>query len=204
METENTMDGYLLFVFGNLTVEGSQEEIASALLPITKDEKVKFIYGSYHMVVNLETDLPFDELKEFIYETLKSETFEYFLMPMSDKTSVKLPENMAEHLFDLENDTDKVHVFTQMNVEELKRRDKQTDEELDLIMNYFLSNTAFNLDMEMGMEDEEDDDDLIKQVMNKTKKPSIDELLEKIVENGMDSLTLQEKQLLDEYSNEQR
>jgi len=201
METENPMDDYLLFVFGNLTVEGSQDEIASALIPITKNEKVKFIYGSYHMVVNLETDLPFDELKEYIYETLKSDVFEYFLMPMSDKTSVKLPETMAEHLFDLENDTDKVHVFTQLNVEELKKRDKQTDEELDLIINYFLSNSEF----EFTSDDEEDEeDDLIKQVMNKPKQPSIDELLEKIVENGMDSLTLQEKQLLDEYSNEQR
>jgi len=201
METENPMDDYLLFVFGNLTVEGSQDEIASALIPITKNEKVKFIYGSYHMVVNLETDLPFDELKEYIYETLKSDVFEYFLMPMSDKTSVKLPETMAEHLFDLENDTDKVHVFTQLNVEELKKRDKQTDEELDLIINYFLSNSEF----EFTSDDEEDeDDDLIKQVMSKPKQPSIDELLEKIVENGMDSLTLQEKQLLDEYSNEQR
>jgi hypothetical protein len=201
METENPMDDYLLFVFGNLTVEGSQDEIASALIPITKNEKVKFIYGSYHMVVNLETDLPFDELKEYIYETLKSDVFEYFLMPMSDKTSVKLPETMAEHLFDLENDTDKVHVFTQLNVEELKKRDKQTDEELDLIINYFLSNSEF----EFTSDDEEDEeDDLIKQVMSKPKQPSIDELLEKIVENGMDSLTLQEKQLLDEYSNEQR
>ena len=200
METENPMDDYLLFVFGNLTVEGSQDEIASALLPITKNEKVKFIYGSYHMVVNLETELPFDELKEYIYETLKSDVFEYFLMPMSDKTSVKLPETMAEHLFDLENDTDKVHVFTQLDVEELKKRDKQTDEELDLIINYFLSNSEF----EFTSEDEDEEDDLIKQVMNKPKQPSIDELLEKIVENGMDSLTLQEKQLLDEYSNEQR
>ena len=120
---------------------------------------------------------------------------------MSDKTSVKLPESMAEHLFDLENDTDKVHVFTQLDVEELKKRDKQTDEELDLIINYFLSNSEF----EFTSDDEEDEeDDLIKQVMNKPKQPSIDELLEKIVENGMDSLTLQEKQLLDEYSNEQR
>lgn len=198
METENPMDDYLLFVFGNLTVEGSQDEIASALLPITKNEKVKFIYGSYHMVVNLETDLPFDELKEYIYETLKSDVFEYFLMPMSDKTSVKLPESMAEHLFDLENDTDKVHVFTQLDVEELKKRDKQTDEELDLIINYFLSNNEFDME-----DDDDDEDDLIKKVMNKTKQPSVDEILEKIVENGMDSLTLQEKQILDEYSNEQ-
>lgn len=198
METENPMDDYLLFVFGNLTVDGSQDEIASALLPITKNEKVKFIYGSYHMVVNLETDLPFDELKEYIYETLKSDVFEYFLMPMSDKTSVKLPESMAEHLFDLENDTDKVHVFTQLDVEELKKRDKQTDEELDLIINYFLSNNEFDME-----DDDDDEDDLIKKVMNKTKQPSVDEILEKIVENGMDSLTLQEKQILDEYSNEQ-
>ena len=198
METENPMDDYLLFVFGNLTVDGSQDEIASALLPITKNEKVKFIYGSYHMVVNLETELPFDELKEFIYETLKSDMFEYFLMPMSDKTSVKLPESMAEHLFDLENDTDKVHVFTQLDVEELKKRDKQTDEELDLIINYFLSNSEFDME-----DDDDEEDDLIKKVMNKTKQPSVDEILEKIVENGMDSLTLQEKQILDEYSNEQ-
>ena len=198
METENPMDDYLLFVFGNLTVDGSQDEIASALLPITKNEKVKFIYGSYHMVVNLETDLPFDELKEYIYETLKSDMFEYFLMPMSDKTSVKLPETMAEHLFDLENDTDKVHVFTQLDVEELKKRDKQTDEELDLIINYFLSNNEFDME-----DDDDEEDDLIKKVMNKTKQPSVDEILEKIVENGMDSLTLQEKQILDEYSNEQ-
>jgi len=198
METENPMDDYLLFVFGNLTVDGSQDEIASALLPITKNEKVKFIYGSYHMVVNLETELPFDELKEFIYETLKSDMFEYFLMPMSDKTSVKLPESMAEHLFDLENDTDKVHVFTQLDVEELKKRDKQTDEELDLIINYFLSNNEFDME-----DDDDEEDDLIKKVMNKTKQPSVDEILEKIVENGMDSLTLQEKQILDEYSNEQ-
>lgn len=203
METENPMDDYLLFVFGNLTVEGSQDEIASALLPITKNEKVKFIYGSYHMVVNLETDLPFDELKEYIYETLKSDVFEYFLMPMSDKTSVKLPETMAEHLFDLENDTDKVHVFTQLNVEEIKRRDKQTDEELDLIINYFLSNSDFEFTSE-DEEDEEDEDNLIKRVMKNSTKPSIDDLLEKIVENGIDSLTSQEKQLLDEYANEQR
>lgn len=198
MEDKNPQDSYLLFVFGDMRVEGSQDEIAASLITITKHEKLKFIYGDYHMVLNLETDLPFDELKEFIYEVLKSERFEYFLMPTSDKTSVKLPNEMAQHLFDLENETENVFIFTQENVEDIKRRNKAGDEELDMIINYFLSENNLSFD-----DEDEEEDMLIKKIQREQKevKPSIDELLEKIVENGIESLTLQEKQLLDEYSN---
>jgi len=194
MEDKNPQDSYLLFVFGDIAE--SQDEIASGLLPITKDEKLKFIYGSFHMVINLDTDLPFDELKEFIYETLKHERFEYFLMPPSDKSSVKLPNDMAQHLFDLENENENVHIFTQESIEQIKRRDKQSDEELDLIINYFLSQTE-DLDLE-----EDEEDDLINKIRKTSQQPSIDDLLEKIAENGIDSLTSQEQQLLEKYSNE--
>jgi len=194
MEDKNPQDSYLLFVFGDIAE--SQDEIASGLLPITKDEKLKFIYGSFHMVINLDTDLPFDELKEFIYETLKHERFEYFLMPTSDKSSVKLPNDMAQHLFDLENENENVHIFTQESIEQIKRRDKQSDEELDLIINYFLSQTE-DLDLE-----EDEEDDLINKIRKTSQQPSIDDLLEKIAENGIDSLTSQEQQLLEKYSNE--
>jgi hypothetical protein len=154
------------------------------------------------MVVNMDTDIPFDELKEFIYETLKSERFEYFLMPTSDKSSVKLPTEMAQHLFDLENNNENVHIFTQENVEKIKMRDKQSDDELDLIINYFLSNTEGITFDDVDMEEDEDDDPLIRKVRQKSQRPTVDQLLEKIADEGMDSLSADEKQLLDEYANE--
>ena len=202
MEDKYPQNGYLLFVFGDLMIEGMQEEIASTLLPITSNEKLKYIFGSYHMVVNMDTDIPFDELKEFIYETLKSERFEYFLMPTSDKSSVKLPTEMAQHLFDLENNNENVHIFTQENVEKIKMRDKQSDDELDLIINYFLSNTEGITFDDVEMEEDEDDDPLIRKVRQKSQRPTVDQLLEKIADEGMDSLSADEKQLLDEYANE--
>jgi len=202
MEDKYPQNGYLLFVFGDLMIEGMQEEIASTLLPITSNEKLKYIFGSYHMVVNMDTDIPFDELKEFIYETLKSERFEYFLMPTSDKSSVKLPTEMAQHLFDLENNNENVHIFTQENVEKIKMRDKQSDDELDLIINYFLSNTEGLTFDDVEMEEDEDDDPLIRKVRQKSQRPTVDQLLEKIADEGMDSLSVDEKQLLDEYANE--
>lgn len=202
MEDKYPQNGYLLFVFGDLMIEGMQEEIASTLLPITSNEKLKYIFGSYHMVVNMDTDIPFDELKEFIYETLKSERFEYFLMPTSDKSSVKLPTEMAQHLFDLENNNENVHIFTQENVEKIKMRDKQSDDELDLIINYFLSNTEGLTFDDVEMEEDEDDDPLIRKVRQKSQRPTVDQLLEKIADEGMDSLSADEKQLLDEYANE--
>ncbi len=202
MEDKYQQNGYLLFVFGDLMIEGMQEEIASTLLPITSNEKLKYIFGSYHMVVNMDTDIPFDELKEFIYETLKSERFEYFLMPTSDKSSVKLPTEMAQHLFDLENNNENVHIFTQENVEKIKMRDKQSDDELDLIINYFLSNTEGLTFDDVEMEEDEDDDPLIRKVRQKSQRPTVDQLLEKIADEGMDSLSVDEKQLLDEYANE--
>lgn len=202
MEDKYPQNGYLLFVFGDLMIEGMQEEIASTLLPITSNEKLKYIFGSYHMVVNMDTDIPFDELKEFIYETLKSERFEYFLMPTSDKSSVKLPTEMAQHLFDLENNNENVHIFTQENVEKIKMRDKQSDDELDLIINYFLSNTEGLTFDDVEMDEDEDDDPLIRKVRQKSQRPTVDQLLEKIADEGMDSLSVDEKQLLDEYANE--
>jgi hypothetical protein len=48
--------------------------------------------------------------------------------------------------------------------------------------------------------DDEDDDDLLVKLRNKTIDPSIDEILDKIGETGMKSLTTKEKTILDNYS----
>jgi hypothetical protein len=64
-----------------------------------------------------------------------------------------------------------------------------------------LENTTDNIEIN---EDEEDDDDfvalLLDEVKRKVKKPTLDQLLEKISKNGIDSLTQFEKETLEYYS----
>tara|TARA_R110000796_G_scaffold6210_5_gene22378 strand:+ start:385 stop:969 length:585 start_codon:yes stop_codon:yes gene_type:complete len=192
MSTEEKNESYLLFVFGNFTNDNDEREVAAQVLPITTNEKLKYIFGSYHMVINMETDLPFEELKEFIYETLKSDNYEYFLMPTAEKYSVKLPNEMVQHLFDLEQENENVHIFNQVSMEQLQRESKQTDEELDMMISYFMKENL----------DSEDDDDIDIMLKPKESKPSMDELLEKIAESGVDALSSLEVKLLNQYSNE--
>ena len=52
--------------------------------------------------------------------------------------------------------------------------------------------------------DEEDEDDIVTTLMNQVKKnlqiPTLDQLLDKVVDNGVESLTPYEKATLDNYS----
>jgi|SaaInl85LU_5_DNA_1037374.scaffolds.fasta_scaffold14768_2 hypothetical protein len=190
MEIENNNETYLLFVFGDFTRESQVYEVGKSVILSSTDESIKYIYGSYHMIIKIRTDIPFDEFKKFIYETLKDDKYEYFLMPMSEKTSAKLPKDLADSLFDLESNNENVKIM--LNVPEMEV--KQDDEELDRIIDYFTK----ELDFTFNMEEEEDIDPML--VDNSL--PSMDEILDKMVENGPDSLTLDERKLLDRYANE--
>jgi len=190
MSIENSNETYLLFVFGDFTSDYKVNQVGKSVILASTDETIKYIYGSYHMIIKINTDIPFDEFKKFIYESLKEDKYEYFLMPMSEKTSAKLPKELADNLFDLEEDNENVNLM--LNVPEMEV--KQDDEELDRIIDYFTKELDFTFDME---EDEDVDPMLVDNTL-----PSMDDILDKLVENGPDSLTLDERKLLDRYANE--
>lgn len=190
MSIENSNETYLLFVFGDFTSDYKVNQVGKSVILASTDETIKYIYGSYHMIIKINTDIPFDEFKKFIYESLKEDKYEYFLMPMSEKTSAKLPKELANNLFDLEEDNENVTLM--LNVPEMEV--KQDDEELDRIIDYFTKELDFAFDME---EDEDVDPMLVDNSL-----PSMDDILDKLVENGPDSLTLDERKLLDRYANE--
>jgi hypothetical protein len=87
-----------------------------------------------------------------------------------------MTKELKDHLFDLENESDGVSI--------------------NINMSHIKNNSDF-------MEDEEDDDFvalLLNQVKEKVKKPSLDYILDKIANKGMDSLSQFEKDTLDLYS----
>ena len=190
MSIENSNETYLLFVFGDFTSDYKVNQVGKSVILASTDETIKYIYGSYHMIIKINTDIPFDEFKKFIYESFKEDKYEYFLMPMSEKTSAKLPKELADNLFDLEEDNENVNLM--LNIPEMEV--KQDDEELDRIIDYFTKELDFTFDME---EDEDVDPMLVDNSL-----PSMDDILDKLVENGPDSLTLDERKLLDRYANE--
>jgi Mg/Co/Ni transporter MgtE len=96
---------------------------------------------------------------------------------LNDDTTVSMPEEIKVHLLDLENGSENIEMFIDMKSEK--------------------NNLRFN-------EEEVDDDDfvalLLDEVKRKVKKPSLDQLLEKISKNGVESLSTYEKETLEYYS----
>jgi hypothetical protein len=72
-------------------------------------------------------------------------------------------------------------------------------------MDNFLINITSSFNEDEGIFSEENMEQMFNNIMSKLEKeekytPTIDELLEKIKDKGLDSLTDNEKQILDEYS----
>lgn len=154
-------------------------DVADGLAPIADSPSVKFLFGDYNVIIHFWSEVNFDELREFLSFSISSAAPQYFLMEYTDNMSVMLPRNFFEHLFDLE----------------------KTDGEVDLNTRSYglqktgLGMTAKELDMEF---ENEIDESILEEIMNKAgfKKPTIDEILDKINESGIDSLTPLEEQIL--------
>ena len=116
----------------------------------------------------------------FASEVSQEEMFDYIIVTVSEKcTSFFLTEN-----------TDKVSVFLPSSVSEhLLDLDKET---MDLKWK-----PSKNFDEEL---DEEIVALLLEGIKKSRKKPTLDEILEKILSGGVNSLSLYEKEILENYS----
>ena len=198
---------YLLFILSD--TEGDNKfikDIPIQLMPVTTSKYLKFNHSNFGMVCNFQTDLPFDELKEFIMVTLDGIVEQFFLMEHPDNMAVHMPNNLKLNLFDLTKDNDDYSETDNMS-------DKQGEEEIFKIQDYFLNRDVTPIidpqeliNFIMNNEDDEDvdEDPLIVKLKMRRKaaedRPSLDMLLEKIKEKGIESLTKYENQLLNEYA----
>jgi len=169
---------YLLFVYYNTDVKNSEEktqEIGGFISDVMTSKEIKFMYGDLHSIFNFASDLSFDEMKDFMdIVAVDIQQFEYILIPKPRNIGSNFDEDNMKHLLSLKNKPkNKLKPVTP------KLRKKGLDKEntftdwADIIFNF--------------------------------KRPEIcdltlDELLDKMVDQGADSLTEVEKQKLEEYS----
>ena len=168
------MKKYLLTVFGNFESEQC-EEIAHCLEPLVDSTHLKFQFRNNVVLFHFASEFIMGDIHEFV-ELMSYDLFDSFILSeYNDTVSVFMTDDLKSHLFDLDNETEGVVTF------DLEPRN--------------------GFDMSY---DEEDEDDIVTTLMNQVKKnlqvPTLDQLLDKVADDGVDSLTPYEKGILDNYS----
>jgi hypothetical protein len=169
---------YLLFVYYNAEVENSEEktqEIGTKLAEHMTSSQVKFMYGDRHAIFHFGCKSEYIDVSDVVFFISEEVVgFEYLLTKKGRDYSSNFDKDNLEHLMTLKNTTPKKHKPTPPK---LRTKDLEGGETFmdiaDLIMNFKR-----------------------KEVCNMT----LDELLDKISAQGMNSLSELEKEKLYEYS----
>jgi hypothetical protein len=175
LSKQKNMKKYLLTIFGSFE-EKDCITIASNLQPIVDSQNLKFQYRDNVIIVHFGSEFLLDDIHEFIKMTDEvEETFDMFILSeFNDTVSVHMTDGTDEQLFNLDEEDE--------NIDMVKVTPKGKFE-------YY---------------DDDDTDDIALMLLNEIKKnlntPSLDQLLDKVVEHGVDSLTPYEKATLDNYS----
>ena len=174
---------YMLFIFGDFDEqENLATNLSSQLLTVVSSPFLKFTYGEYGVVFHFRSKEVFSDLKEYIDMGMSEITEQYFLMEVTKNMDIKMPKKLKKDFLNIDGEEKKKETRTgEINVES---KLKERREELKNFTFEFLMPTDFN---QMVQKNEPD------------YLPTVDEILDKISENGIESLTETEKEILDNY-----
>jgi hypothetical protein len=171
------MDRYLLTIIGDFKSEDECTEIAMAITPIVDSQHLKFQHSKGILLFHFETEVDKEEVFVYIQTVLFGITETFILTEITDNVSVSVPEDIKTHLFDLENVSDDVSINIDM---------RQVKNNPDLYM------------------DEEEEDDFVALLLGEReqylRRPTLDQILDKILSKGYPSLSPFEQDILDGYS----
>lgn len=163
---------YFLFVFAKH--EKNQEKfvktIAEDILCVSDDVDVNYYFGPESVIYTFTSKEIIDDLKEFFKMILGSTGIVYFMIPFE-------PDKMS---YWLDPSIEKLLLKTDKTTE----KPKFIDESILKVQKLLFETLDF--------------DEEITPI--KTKTISLDDLLDKIIDFGFDSLTIHEKKLLENYS----
>ena len=184
---------YLLFIFGEFKNNDKIVELIASQISIFTDENsyLKYNYGDYGIVMHFQSHFSFYNLRDHVHVVLEKVVPQYFLMERPKNFYAFMPPELKLNLFDLYEEN---HNEEQTNV---------NFKDMMNIVDNFLINITSSLNEDIFYE--ENMEQMFNNIMNKVENeekytPTIDELLDKIKDKGLSSLTDNEKQILDEYS----
>ena len=133
---------YMLFIFSEFE-KGSTilKDIPLQLSPVSSSKYLKYNHTDTHVVCNFESNLQFEDLREFIDSTIGLIVDQWYLFEHPNKMAVHIDDTLKLNLFDLETE----------NMQYEKMPNKQDDDEMLKIMDYFLQNSMKNFDKMMKL-----------------------------------------------------
>jgi len=177
------MKNYFLILLGNFTKERVYE-VGITISPVVCSENLKFHYNDRSMVAHFSSDGNQDEIMEYIKVALSDGFVDMVFVTETTYMSVAMTDEMSNHLLNLDQAGENDDMVIDMG---------RVKDGLEGIPVQDLMESEFDFD-------EEEDKLLIKAKKN-IKLPTLDELLEKIHRSGLDSLTPNEKEILNKLSN---
>lgn len=185
---------YMLFIFGDFKGQDKIIELIALQLSAFTDKNsyVKYNYGDYGIVMNFQSHFSFYNLRDHVHIVLEKVAPQYFIFEKPKHMYAYMPPELKLNLFDLNEEN--------VNIEQ---KDVNFKDMMNIMDNFLLNLTSsFNTD---NLLSEDDMEKMFENIMNEVDKreefrPTIDDILDKIKDKGIDSLTNTEKQILDEYS----
>jgi len=168
------MKKYILVVFGDFKTKKLIENVGKVISPIVDTPHLKFQHTKGALIMHFGSEIIQEEIHDFLIGTFYGLSETFILTEMNDKVSLFMSDETRAHLLDLENDSDDV----QIKIDMTGMKKNEFDEELtEDFVNFFL---------------EEFEEEI--------KVPSLNDILDKINEKGIKSLSTFEKEILDNYS----
>lgn len=169
---------YLLFVYGDYNEKDNHVElIAEFLTPNCINNSIKYQHGPAGAIYHFESKIDSKKLGKFLENTITDLTAMFFLVPVTDEVMISVDDDIMSHLFDLsDNKSDVKNLF--------KTEENNSEEFVDLV-------NKFALYMEQ---------EVANLAKTQVEPLTLDEILDKILENGFENLTDNEKKQLNEYS----
>jgi hypothetical protein len=182
---------YLLFVYGNYSEHEFVLKGIAKLLGTVACNDVKYQYGESGGIFHFTTLEKPAKVKRTLGDQLRGFSAMYFLVPFNKNVNFYIGDPKVEtHLFTQSEETDNMSDSPKLeyNLEDVE------SEMSDIDMEVFMKNLSNFIGVDLTkIEVDETQQEIVKE-------KTLDEILDKINECGIESLTKTEKQLLDEYA----
>ena len=180
-ETKPKKDpAYMLFLFGDFSdLESITQELSMQFLPFVTSPFLKYTYGEFGVVFHFRSGETFTDLKEYVDMSLNEIVDQYYLMESTKNVDIKMDRKLKKDFLNIDGETKKEQQKT--GTIDVDSKIKERREEL--------KNFTFEFMLPMDFNPKKEPDYL----------PTVDEILDKISEKGIETLTEKEKEILDNY-----
>lgn len=168
------MNRYLITIIAEFKSDQDIFNIVRGIVPIIESQNLNFQYSKEVLLIYFKTGIDKNEIFDYIQNVLLGITETFILTEITDNMTVSLPDEIKKNLFDLE----RMGYYSSVNADEKHNYDSHICKD----------------------DDDENIALLLNQIKEYIKKPTLDQILDKILSGGYQSLSPFEQEILEGYS----